>query len=199
MERNNSGKGQLMYAPEGLKKWNWGAFFFTWIWGLGNGTYMPLLSLLPILNIVMPFYLGAKGHKIAWESKYWPDVESCNRSQRNWAIAGFIIHGIFILILIFQFHSEKTHHDKLMRLQDHVISAIEASEHHEIIDDQTHINMNESTVGHASPIITIFFLNSNKDSYIASIHVGKNRYDTIRLSNLENDDEYILRVNGVFE
>lgn len=25
--------------------WNWGAFMFNWIWGVGNRCYLPLLSL----------------------------------------------------------------------------------------------------------------------------------------------------------
>lgn len=32
-----------------LKRWNWGAFFLTWVWGLGNRTYLGFASFLAII------------------------------------------------------------------------------------------------------------------------------------------------------
>jgi len=35
---NYSGQGDLPEAdmPAEIRRWNWGAFFLTWIWGVGN-------------------------------------------------------------------------------------------------------------------------------------------------------------------
>jgi hypothetical protein len=94
---NTSGKGSLYEVPKEVKKWNWGAFWLTWIWGIFNGTYIALLALLPIANLVMPFYLGVKGNELAWRNSYWYSTERFHQSQRKWAIAGWIIGLIFIL------------------------------------------------------------------------------------------------------
>jgi hypothetical protein len=47
--------------PEEIDRWNWGAFLLNWIWGLGNNTFIALLTLVPFVGLVMPFVLGAKG------------------------------------------------------------------------------------------------------------------------------------------
>ena len=52
--------------PPELDRWNWGAFFLNWIWGIGNSTYIALLMFVPLVNIVMIFVLGAKGSRWAW-------------------------------------------------------------------------------------------------------------------------------------
>ncbi len=43
--QNDSGKNEntkITSSPEGIFKWNWGAFFFTWLWGIFNGYFIPL-------------------------------------------------------------------------------------------------------------------------------------------------------------
>ncbi|EHK56193.1 cytochrome c oxidase assembly factor Coa1 family protein [Allomesorhizobium alhagi] len=77
--------------PSELDRWNWGAFFLNWIWGIGNSTYIALLALIPVVNIVMIFVLGARGSRWAWRNRYWRDTEHFRRAQRNWAIAGLLI------------------------------------------------------------------------------------------------------------
>ncbi len=47
--------------PPEIRRWNWGAFLLNWIWGIGNQTYIALLALIPGVNLVMLFVLGAKG------------------------------------------------------------------------------------------------------------------------------------------
>ena len=47
--------------PRELDRWNWGAFFLNWIWGLGNSTYIALLMWVPFVNLIMIFVLGARG------------------------------------------------------------------------------------------------------------------------------------------
>lgn len=77
--------------PPELNRWNWGAFFLSWIWGIGNSVFIALLAIIPIVNIVMIFVLGAKGSRWAWEKRAWRDAEHFRRTQRGWAIAGVIV------------------------------------------------------------------------------------------------------------
>ena len=66
-----------------IKGWNWGAFFFNWIWGLFNGVYWPLvLFIIPFIPVVgqlgtliICIFLGAKGNEWAWKAKSWSSVE----------------------------------------------------------------------------------------------------------------------------
>jgi hypothetical protein len=77
--------------PPEVDRWNWGAFLLNWIWGIGNQTYIALLALVPLVNLVMVFVLGAKGSAWAWRNGRWDSVEHFKRVQRNWAIAGAIV------------------------------------------------------------------------------------------------------------
>ena len=54
----------------------------------------------PIVNLVMPFVLGAKGSAWAWRNGRWRDVEHFRRVQHLWAIWGFVAFGASILLLV---------------------------------------------------------------------------------------------------
>ncbi len=73
-----------------LRKWNWGAFLLSWIWGIGNRVWISLLALVPVLGLIMMFVLGFKGNRWAWEKKDWRDIEHFHSMQRKWAIAGLV-------------------------------------------------------------------------------------------------------------
>jgi hypothetical protein len=88
---NTSGHGDTAVIPDEIKGWNWGAFWFTWIWGLFNRSYVALLVFIPILNLIVPFYLGAKGNELAWRNRIWESTEEFFSEQRLWSIAGWII------------------------------------------------------------------------------------------------------------
>ena len=86
-------------VPPEIDRWNWGAFLLNWIWGVGNNTYIALLTLIPIFGFIMPFVLGAKGSKWAWRNGRWDSIEHFKRVQRRWAIWGAVIWvGFFLLI-----------------------------------------------------------------------------------------------------
>jgi hypothetical protein len=86
--------------PPELDRWNWGAFLLNWIWGVGNNTYIALLTLVPFVGIiVMPFVLGAKGSRWAWRNGRWDSVEHFKRVQRLWALWGAIIVLCFFLLI----------------------------------------------------------------------------------------------------
>ena len=78
-------------VPAEIDRWNWGAFLLNWIWGVGNNTFIALLMFVPVVNLIMPFVLGAKGSRWAWRNGRWGDVAHFKRVQRLWAIWGVII------------------------------------------------------------------------------------------------------------
>jgi hypothetical protein len=77
--------------PAEIDRWNWGAFLLSWVWGIGNSTFIALLTFVPFLGLVMPFVLGAKGSGWAWRNGRWDSVEHFKRVQRLWAIWGVVI------------------------------------------------------------------------------------------------------------
>jgi hypothetical protein len=88
-----------------LRRWNWGAFFFGWIWGIAHRIYWPLVTLIPFIGwfaaLVICFVLGVNGNRWAWESRQWESLEEFRRVQRNWAKWGVgILIGSFSLMIL---------------------------------------------------------------------------------------------------
>jgi len=75
--------------PPELEGWNWGAFFLNWVWGLAHNTWVALLMFVPLVNIVLPFVLGARGNAWAWRNNQWRDIDHFRRVQRIWARVGW--------------------------------------------------------------------------------------------------------------
>jgi hypothetical protein len=98
---NTSGQGAGATIPPEARRWNWGAFLLGWIWGLGNSVYVALLTLVPLVNIVMIFVLGAKGGEWAWRNKRWESVDHFVSVQKKWAAwgLGILIVGLVIGLL----------------------------------------------------------------------------------------------------
>jgi hypothetical protein len=105
MSQDNNAAAAIA-VPAAAKKWNWGAFFMTWIWGLGNKTYIALLGLIPVVNIVMAFVLGARGSGWAWKNKKWESVEQFTRIQGLWTafvlglFAGYAIALVLVIVAL---------------------------------------------------------------------------------------------------
>lgn len=76
--------------PAEIDRWNWGAFLLNWVWGVGNNTYIALLTFIPFVGFVVPFVLGAKGSAWAWRNGRWDSVAHFKRVQRRWAIWGVV-------------------------------------------------------------------------------------------------------------
>ncbi|OSN08738.1 ribonuclease G [Lonsdalea iberica] len=89
-------------VPKEVKGWNWGAFMFNIVWGVGNKTYLPLLCFVPVLNIVWMFVCGFKGNEWAWQNADYNDVETFKRVQNSWNRAGLFA---FVLALVSVFFS----------------------------------------------------------------------------------------------
>lgn len=90
-------------APEEIKGWNWGAFMFNGWWGIGNRTYLPLLCLIPVFNLVWIFVCGFKGNEWAWQKGDYQDIETFLAVQKTWSRAGFVYFILFIVIIILYF------------------------------------------------------------------------------------------------
>lgn len=93
-----SGHGSFFQAPEEIKKWNWGAFWLTWIWGYFNNTFISFLFFIPVVNLFIPFYLGFKGNELAWQNTTWLDKESFLKAQKKWAVLGWIMMVVFLIL-----------------------------------------------------------------------------------------------------
>jgi len=96
---NTSGRGRGAEVPTEIDRWNWGAFLLHGFWGVGNGTYIALLVILPFMILVMPFVLGAKGSAWAWRNRHWESVEEFQRIQRLWALWGVVLAVGFTVLI----------------------------------------------------------------------------------------------------
>jgi len=99
---NTSGQGLSATVPPEIMGWNWGAFFLTWIWGIGNRVWLSFLALIPIplVGLAMMVILGIKGNEWAWQCKKWDNIEHFRHRQRiwmYWGIAAFLAPFVFIL------------------------------------------------------------------------------------------------------
>lgn len=86
--------------PDELRHWNWGAFLLNWIWGISHNVWISLLMFVPIVQIGVPFYLGAKGNELAWEHRKFESVDQFKEVERKWTGWGI---GIFIAQIVIFF------------------------------------------------------------------------------------------------
>ena len=106
------------------QKWNWGAFFFAWIWAIRHGMWwgwlVPPSALIFMLGSVVLFgytnagitavlygigafgfhiYMGVNGNQFGWN--YWANrggVPQYRKVQTGWMIGGFVL-GITTIVL----------------------------------------------------------------------------------------------------
>ena len=102
-DENTSGQGKAAAVPEGARGLSWGGFLLTPLWGIFNGTYIALLSLIPYVGILVSIWMLVKGREMAWRNKRWDSVERFNKVQKNWATAGLIIVALAIASVILAF------------------------------------------------------------------------------------------------
>lgn len=88
---DSQSRADQTFAPAEIDRWNWGAFLLNWIWGVGNNTFIALLTLVPVVGLVMPIVLGVKGSGWAWRNGRWDSIAHFKRVQRLWAIWGIVI------------------------------------------------------------------------------------------------------------
>ena len=108
---SHSRLSQMDYPPI-VGKWNWGAFGLSWLWGLFNGLYWPLmviaLNFIPyigfVLSLCICFILGKWGNGIAWKiaKRKGISINGFIDNQKKWNLAGVIFLSI-VTIIIFLF------------------------------------------------------------------------------------------------
>ena len=88
-------------VPDQIRKWNWGAFSLNVIWGICNKTYLPLLCLVPFVNIVMVFICGIYGNEWAWKNGCYKSVDEFSRVQKTWNRVGLVFFFIVLELILF--------------------------------------------------------------------------------------------------
>lgn len=103
-----------------LGKWNWGAFYFGWIWGVFNKVYISLVQLVfsilsfamtvlglgiiapvfGLINIGISIWLGVKGSQMAWDNGAYRNLEHFRTSRHNWNVAAAIVFGISVFLVL---------------------------------------------------------------------------------------------------
>lgn len=95
------------YPVDPVKKFNWGAYFGTWIWGLFNRTFITLweipLLLTPVGWFSFPLICGLKGNEWAYKNKQYPDIETFHKSQKKQAriFSILIVVGSLLVTILF--------------------------------------------------------------------------------------------------
>ncbi len=98
------------FPPE-LKGWNWGAFFFTTVWGVANNVHISLVALLgfvpiigPIIGTLVSVVLGIKGNELAWKSRKYANIQEFKAVQGVWSRWAIILMVAFLLIMLIAGH-----------------------------------------------------------------------------------------------
>ena len=118
-EKNNSGQGPTAKAPAMVaNRFNWGAFFLTWIWGCFHKQFLTLLIFLPtifsflfqkdqvvqlvcaVASLGLSIWFGIKGNEWAWQGRHYESITKFHESQKKWAIAGLIVAILMIVLAI---------------------------------------------------------------------------------------------------
>lgn len=112
-----SGYGAFVDVPEEVEKWNWGAFWLTWLWGYKNEVMIGFLGLIPIVNIVIMFYLGKNGNRLAWQNRHWAHLSDFEKSQKRWGVAGLVLAPFLIalhLLVVYNIYFLETQEDYIV-------------------------------------------------------------------------------------
>ncbi len=119
---NTSGKGPNAPVPSAVKnKFNWGAFFLSWIWGLYHKAYLTLLvflalpvaiflkflfpegntinSIVNVVNIILCIWFGIKGNEWAWQGRHYKSISQFHESQKKWVKWYLIILFVILPLL----------------------------------------------------------------------------------------------------
>lgn len=107
---HNTGGDVQLREPPIIGKWNWGAFCLSWLWGIFNGLYWPLiviaLNFIPYIGIVVSFcicfILGIKGNKLAWDIAQRNGVSAENfvNKQVMWNTAGVVMTILIAFVIL---------------------------------------------------------------------------------------------------
>lgn len=108
--------------PPGIGRFNWGAFFFTWIWAfvyglplwgllglaagiglnsIGNAVGEPVSSIIAVLQLGVALWFGFAINRAYWASNpKMLSVDDFNRKQIKWIVIGV---AVFVLVFVLVF------------------------------------------------------------------------------------------------
>ena len=115
--QNTSGMKSDVPPEVAALKFNFGAFFWSWIWlcghnmvaaGIGLFIASFVVGLIPgiglLITLGVQIYLGFNGHKLAWKNRTYTSFENFIEVERKWTqwAAGFffVFFGLGLLIAI---------------------------------------------------------------------------------------------------
>ncbi len=102
---NNSGQGKDSPVLNIVKdKFNWGAFYWSWLWGIFNNSFITLIiipiAFIPVAGALavlgLQIWFGIKGNEWAWQNKRWQSIDQFHEVQKSWAISVIV----FTLVLL---------------------------------------------------------------------------------------------------
>lgn len=97
---DRSGKGKGSEVPAGLSRYNFGALFFTFHWGLYYRIPFVIFYFTPV-GLMFSIYLFFAGNKLAWQSRKWLSVYEFNHFSRRWNVVGLAVGLLSIAVAIF--------------------------------------------------------------------------------------------------
>lgn len=109
IEENTSGQGENAYVPDIVaKRYNWGIFFFNWIWALVYQKYVLALIIfigfaIPLVNLgvlIAVIWMGTQGNKWAWQAKKYQSIEEFHKIHKTWATVGTCLLFIPVIGII---------------------------------------------------------------------------------------------------
>ncbi len=107
VEDNMSGMGKEAFVPEEIAaKFNWGAFLWTFIWGLAHKQPITLLCIVvcfvpvigPLASLALAIWIGTKGNAWAWQAKRYASIEDFEKRQKKWVFAYFAIIALYVIL-----------------------------------------------------------------------------------------------------
>ncbi len=192
MENNTSGHGQFSNVPEDVKEWNWGAFWLTWVWGLGNRTYIALFAVIPFVNIFMMFYLGARGNELAWENNYWYNVYDLHQEQKRWAIGGWIVMISLVILTIVKGISLYDDNNKLEMVANESLAIIMLNSDAEVLIGEhyniSNVSKRDFELYETETITYTYILKSDNGVYWVTVTLAEDNIETINISPFEKND-----------
>ncbi|MBQ8886255.1 MAG: hypothetical protein IJY61_00960 [Candidatus Gastranaerophilales bacterium] len=92
---NNSGRGNQPIIKLVSDKFNWGAFFLSWVWGLNYGKNITLLMIpaffIPPVALLLSIWFGVKGNTWAWQHTRYKGIQEFHKIQKRWAKLGTFV------------------------------------------------------------------------------------------------------------
>ena len=116
-----------------IERFNWGAFFLTWVWSLFNckptitAIYIALSVFLPLfgpmiailVDLCARIWLGLRGNQPAWENKRWKSVEYFHEVQRKWVQGFFIYLSVIMILMMLAVGYLKNNPEQLEKLKEY--------------------------------------------------------------------------------